>query len=1441
VRRTIILVLFAILSVVPAASAQPHTLWYLPEGATGPAFEEHILIANPTSTAAAVRLTFLRPGGTSQIHNTTVEAFSRATVAVNALPGLAEGENSTIVESTNGVPIMVERTMYWIGGDRRGGHNAPGLTAPSTIWYFAEGSTGFFQTYLLLANQTTTPATVSVSFQREGGGRVDRVYTVQPTSRLTIGVHEMAEMNSVSFSTTISSSVPIFAERAMYWLGWAGGHDAAAIATPSTTWYFAEGFVDSDFRTYILLGNPNTTSTGVTVRFMKDVGGVVTKTYTIPPQARLTVPADAIPEINPGAFATTVDSTLPIVAERAMYWGGFQEGSAVTGEPALRPRWGFSEGAAGTIDGLFYESFFLFSNPSTSPISVTGYFYREDGSGTVYSVTVPAQGRFTLYGETVPRMSGQRFAAFFESSSSFLVERAMYWGAGRYGGHASAGVPWTGAIEAPPPLPKAPQPTIAPAGGTFTSEPTVQLTSSVAGALVRYTLDGSEPTEFSTPYSAPFAITQSGTLKAKTFATNYMPSATASAVFTLQVSAPSIQPAPGEYPANQAITLQAAPGVTIRYTTNGLEPSEFSLVYGGPLFFSQGQAVQLRAKGFRAGWSPSATSAANFTFTQGTLPIPTASPAPGIYDPGVTVTLSTNPFGPLYYTLDGTEPTPASIPYGIPFSINQPTTVRARAFASGFTPSPILTAQYRIRVVMPTMTPAGGSFSSVAVVTLSSTTPSATIRYTTDGNEPTETSTIASGQLQIQPGTILKARGYRTGWEPSAVVVGSFEDARPATGSPAIVQLGGAVNPSIPQAVGGTVQFTISSGTVDPASVQVDVNGVRRPAGTVGASGGLVTAVSALAEGRNVVEMVGVDPAGYLIQTSTTLWAGGRTLQVQLRTTANQPIAGGSVSALIDADPDVAATATSNGSGIASLPRLPVSETLRVFAEANGYRSKYLVVGPSVTSVQLVLEVDNNSFEAGDTRGWGVVSTVQGVYLHSEAPLPWVPCPTCIPREENNVQQVGEQAVGGGLGGPDYDLFISTRNSGLAQTAARSFVVSAGVRAVTVRYRFGTAEVFATQAAPDQFRVRLRSQSSGAEFNDIQNVPSLLPFLSNGVSAWRTITIPVAASDEVVLLEASVTNASDVSYESYIEVDSLQELQYTAAATLVEYHKAVGSPLMDPLEFLSVSPHSNWGNGTTRIRGTLTLTGPSTDGVANVELEILEGTVVRARAPLATAIRPSVVRAFGATGTIQIATAALLFELPSSDTSDIVQTTDGDVELRMRVTYTSGRAPLVHTVKKVQKLVQYSGPRFGSPDPGDCVLEVGDPWRPYPCGGDQWTRPSTRAIVANAAYANLSFNDFSNMNGATFPPHVSQEHKAGRGVDARFNSAALRARDAAMGQALIDLLNSTGNQILRIGVTFTPALAAFINAAPPLADNSLPRDRILNWREHTAHFHIHFR
>ena len=78
-----------------------------------------------------------------------------------------------------------------------------------------------------------------------------------------------------------------------------------------------------------------------------------------------------------------------------------------------------------------------------------------------------------------------------------------------------------------------------------------------------------------------------------------------------------------------------------------------------------------------------------------------------------------------------------------------------------------------IYVADPVFSPAGGTFGTSIVVQISCATTGATVRYTTNGATPTESST-AGTNVTILTTTTLRARAYRTGAVPSAVVTDTY-------------------------------------------------------------------------------------------------------------------------------------------------------------------------------------------------------------------------------------------------------------------------------------------------------------------------------------------------------------------------------------------------------------------------------------------------------------------------------------------------------------------------------------------------------------------------------------------------------------------------------------------------------------------------------------------
>src|SRR5712692_716311 len=76
-------------------------------------------------------------------------------------------------------------------------------------------------------------------------------------------------------------------------------------------------------------------------------------------------------------------------------------------------------------------------------------------------------------------------------------------------------------------------PGFSPPGGVFTNTLSVVLSAQSSGAVIRYTLDGSEPTNSSAVYSAPLQLAGSKIVKAKVFPADSAPGPTLSQIYAL--------------------------------------------------------------------------------------------------------------------------------------------------------------------------------------------------------------------------------------------------------------------------------------------------------------------------------------------------------------------------------------------------------------------------------------------------------------------------------------------------------------------------------------------------------------------------------------------------------------------------------------------------------------------------------------------------------------------------------------------------------------------------------------------------------------------------------------------------------------------------------------------------------------------------------------------
>jgi hypothetical protein len=186
--------------------------------------------------------------------------------------------------------------------------------------YFAEGSTGYFDTSVGLLNlSTTNNARVSLALLPEGGNVIAHRFTLSPRQRISTSLNAVVG-GSFPISIVVESDEPFAADRVMTW-GTSGvglSLDSGAPA-PATTWYFAEG-ATGPFFLYYMFENPGATPANVTVRFLAEGKPPVSNTRTLPPYSRTTIPVNGEdPALAIASVGAVITSDVPILAERAMY------------------------------------------------------------------------------------------------------------------------------------------------------------------------------------------------------------------------------------------------------------------------------------------------------------------------------------------------------------------------------------------------------------------------------------------------------------------------------------------------------------------------------------------------------------------------------------------------------------------------------------------------------------------------------------------------------------------------------------------------------------------------------------------------------------------------------------------------------------------------------------------------------------------------------------------------------------------------------------------------------------------------------------------------------------------------------------------------------------------------------------------------------------------
>lgn len=239
-----------------------------------------------------------------------------------------------------------------------------------------------------------------------------------------------------------------------------------------------------------------------------------------------------------------------------------------------------------------------------------------------------------------------------------------------------------------------------PDGSVFGLDVHVTLSTTWPNGIVRYTLDGSEPTSDS-PADSAFSLHAKTIVRAATFVDGLRWGEIAKATYGVgKIATPEIGSEGGDVFSHNGkiVTISCATrDVEIRYTLNGSEPTDDSVLYSGP--FEISRTTTVRAKAFsHPDYVDSDVAERRFVREWIGLARPSISPEGGLFAAEKQhVTISCESEGAtIYYTLDGTLPSAVNgFRYTGPFDLYRSATVTAVATKYDWMDSEVASASFK--------------------------------------------------------------------------------------------------------------------------------------------------------------------------------------------------------------------------------------------------------------------------------------------------------------------------------------------------------------------------------------------------------------------------------------------------------------------------------------------------------------------------------------------------------------------------------------------------------------------------------------------------------------------------------------------------------------------------------------------------------------------------
>jgi hypothetical protein len=385
--------------------------------------------------------------------------------------------------------------------------------------------------------------------------------------------------------------------------------------------------------------------------------------------------------VTPGAVIRyTVDGTLPTSTSGALYCSPLAISTNTTLQAiATRTNLPDSPVTSGVYSIVTLAPAF---NPSPGT-------YTNARSVTITSATAGASIRYSLDGTTPTSNSGKLYTNAVSIGTNATL-KAIAYKSGLTDSLASSGK-YVIRVAAP---------VLSPVGGTYPEAQSVTVSTTTAGASIRYTTDGTTPSPGGgTVYAGPISIGTNTTLKVIAYAAGMSNSPVTAGDYFIQVAAPVLSPVGGTYPEAQSVTVSTTTaGASMRYTTDGTTPSPGGgTVYTGPI--SIGTNTTLKVIAYAAGMSNSPVTAGDY-FIQ--VAAPGFSLSPGSYLCAQSVEITTSTAGAsIRYSLDGSLPSSTNgTLYAGAIAVTNSTLIQAVACKAGMEDSPFSSGAF---FILPTL------------------------------------------------------------------------------------------------------------------------------------------------------------------------------------------------------------------------------------------------------------------------------------------------------------------------------------------------------------------------------------------------------------------------------------------------------------------------------------------------------------------------------------------------------------------------------------------------------------------------------------------------------------------------------------------------------------------------------------------------------------------